>query len=114
MLDAELRAVARELDDDLLWSLDDLRQKLKERNAKIQVAEETLQGLLVPLPDHPRLALRCMITRDIFHIAALYETFLCGMLEENKSGASELSPEELTDQDEPSPVLPFAEWLFEP
>jgi hypothetical protein len=113
MLEVESRYIARELEDYLLLSADELRQKLKERQDLLASAEEDLQGLLGPLPDRHRLALRCMLARDLLHIAALYQTFQRSGEREAPAGASAPAPEELTEQDEPRPVLPFSEWLFE-
>lgn len=85
VLEAESRYVARELEDYLLLSVNELRQKLRERQGLLATAGEDLQASLNPLPDRHRLALRCMLARDLVHVAALYQTFL-------RSGENERRP----------------------
>jgi hypothetical protein len=114
MLDAESRYVAKELEDYLLLSINDLRESLKERQSVLGREEGILQDMLRLLPDHQRLALRCMLARDVSHIAALYQVFLRGLPEDEKVGRSTPLPEELTPQEESRPVLAFGEWLFQP
>lgn len=50
-----------------------------------------------------------MLARDVFHIGAQYERFLRGV---DATGPSSPRPEELTENDEPKPVLHFKETLF--
>src|SRR5580658_1194247 len=76
MVDVEAKWVERELEDHLLASTNDLRKRLSEIHARVATAEEGLKATIGRLPDRERLALKCMLARDVFHIAALYETFL--------------------------------------
>lgn len=76
MVDVEAKWVERELEDHLLASTNDLRKRLSEIHAKVAAAEEGLKTAIGRLPDRERLALKRMLARDMFHIAALYETFL--------------------------------------
>ena len=76
MLEAECRFISRELEDYLLLSITDLRQKLNERPKRIAELEPHLQRLLSALADRERLALRCIIARDVFHIISLFLTFV--------------------------------------
>jgi hypothetical protein len=76
MVDAECPHVGQELDDYLVLSISELRQRLGELQTWNARSEEHLQLLLAPLPDRQRLALRCMLARDFRHIATLFETFL--------------------------------------
>lgn len=113
MLDSECKFVARELDDYLLYSIVDLREKLAEIQRKIATAEEEVQAKLSSLPDRERLAIRCMLARDIYHIAMLYSTFIATSTVAEATGTIGLVPEEIDqDTDEPKPALPFCEWLF--
>jgi hypothetical protein len=114
MLDAECRYIARELEDYLLQSTNELRETLGKRQALIGTAEEELQAAFRPLPDRERLALRCMFARDCWHMAMLYKQYL-GKPDTQvatATGPSSPAPEELDQQDEPVPMLPFKETLF--
>ncbi len=114
MLDAEAKWVAREFDDYLLFSITELREKLRDRQAGFAAAEEQLAAHLTSLPDRERLALKCMLARDAFHIAKLYETFLRSVPSvEQATGTSAPAPEELDRNDEPQPALVFRRSLFE-
>jgi hypothetical protein len=108
MLEAEGVYVGQEFRDYETLSIKDLREKLRDLRTKIVPAEANLQLTLAHLPDHERLAVRCMLARDVFHIAALYERFLRGV---ETTGHTQTRPEELKG-DEPAPVLLFADSLF--
>jgi hypothetical protein len=113
MLDIESKYVGRELDDYLLYSLTDLRERLKAIQGKIETAEEELQIKLAVLPDRERLSLRCMLARDIYHIAMLYCTFAASSPVAEATGTASVMPEEIDARsEEPRPALPFSEWLF--
>jgi hypothetical protein len=112
MIDAECRYVGQELGDYLLLSINDLREKLDQRQRNIAEFEPQLQELFASLADRERLALRCMLARDISHIATLYITFLRGANAPQTTGTVNPQPEELNEENEPRPVLPFSEWLF--
>jgi hypothetical protein len=115
MLDSEARFVARELDDYLLYSIADLRGKLSEIQRKIAAAEYEVQAKLSRLPDRERLALRCMLARDMYHIAMLYSTFVSTPEVAEATGTASPAPEEIDRAtDAPRPALPFCEWLFGP
>jgi hypothetical protein len=66
------------------------------------------------MPTHERLALRCMLARDFYHIAALYELFFQTPTVADATGAkSPTVSEELTKDDEPAAIEPWSEWLFD-
>jgi hypothetical protein len=111
MVDAESRYVVTELDDYLLLSITDLRETLVDRHRKIAEQEPRLQEFFATLADRERLALRCMLARDISHIAALYITFMQSPDAPQTTGVINVQPQELKD-DEPRPALIFSEWLF--
>jgi uncharacterized protein (UPF0305 family) len=114
MVDAEAKWVERELEDQLINSTNELRERLSELHAKVGSAEEGLKTTLSRLPDRERLALKCMLARDVFHIAALYETFLrSSPLVQGATGAIHETPEEVDRQGEPHPALVFQHSLFE-
>lgn len=112
MLEAEGIFVGQEFRDHLVWSVTQLREKLKERQTKIITSDANLRLMIDQLPDRERLAIRAMIARDFLHIVALYELFLNGV--ETATGPTQDFPEELTEDEEPVATVPFAEWLFEP
>jgi hypothetical protein len=113
MLEAEGIYVGQEFRDYLLMSITDLRKWLKVRQTQIVTTEANLQLVLRSIPDRERLAIRCMLTRDFFHIAALYERFLKVPAVADATGQAKLVPEELTEEEEPVAAVPFSEWLFE-
>lgn len=114
ILDAEASYVARELEDYLVLSTNDLREKLSDMLAKVAIAQSGLQATFDRLPDRERLALKCMISRDVFHIAKLYETFIGTEAAPKQTGiARQLAPEELNSNNEPRPVLAFQKSLFD-
>lgn len=113
MVDAESRYVAKELEDYLLLSITDLRDALGKRQRSVEEHEDQLQQFFAVLADRERLALRCMLARDISHIAALYIAFMTSTDAPQTTGATCHRPEEQNEQDEPRPALPFNEWLFE-
>ena len=58
MLDTESKYVGRELDDQLIHSTSELREKLGTWQKQIATAEEELVARFAALPDRERLALR--------------------------------------------------------
>jgi hypothetical protein len=113
MLDAESQYVKRELDDYLLLSINDLREKLAEHHRRLGHMELSLQACLTPLADRERLALKCMFARDLYHVAALYDRFLRSPDAPQTTGVAMLKEEEVTKDDEVRPIIAFAEFLFE-
>ncbi len=97
----------------MLLSLNELREKLAELQKKIVESEEQLQGCLTPLADRERLALKCLIARDVFHIAALHATFLRSAEAPQTTGTPIPTAEELTEERDHRPVLAFSNSLFE-
>jgi tetrahydromethanopterin S-methyltransferase subunit B len=114
MLDAEAGYVAKELEDHVLWSIDDLRKNLGEVHKLFGAAEQELQARLTRLPDRERLALRCMLARDVYHIASLYCTFFTSSpAVADATGPVRPAAEELDRNDEPKPTMLFKSSLFE-
>lgn len=114
MLDAECRYIAKELEDYLLQSTNELRERLPKLKILIDTAETELQAALAPLPDRERLALRCMFARDCWHMAMLYKQYLHLHSTQASVGTGPISymREELNEQNEPALLLPFKETLF--
>ncbi len=112
-LDVESKYVGRELEDQLLQSTADLRKQLSKWNDLTTVAEAELQAKLETINDRERLALRCMLARDIWHIGKLYLSFLGSVPFPQSGGARSPIPEEVDETDRVRPVLSFKETLFE-
>jgi hypothetical protein len=97
----------------LLWSTNDLRERLKERQTLIVTSEAHLQLQIKSLRERESLAIRCMIARDAYHLLALYELFA-----ETDHFSRELKTTPFIPTvppvaaAEPEPVVTFSEWLF--
>jgi len=114
MLDAEAAYVAREFEDQLLYSIADLRKCLDGVQAKTAACEGNLKAILDRLPDRERLALKYMLAADICHIALLYETFLrSSKAVSEATGQRSPAPEEVAGGNDTRPVLVFRHSLFE-
>jgi hypothetical protein len=114
MIAAESRYIARELEDYLLQSTNELRDRLAKLKTLIGTAEEELQAAFTPLADRERLALRCMFARDCWHMAMLYKHYLHqpDTVATAATGPSSPAPEELDEHDDPVAIVPFTETLF--
>ena len=114
MVAAESRYIARELEDYLLQSTNELRERLAKLKTLLVTAEEELQAAFTPLADRERLALRCMFARDCWHMAMLYKHYLHEPETQlaTATGPSSPAPEELDERDDPVPIVPFKETLF--
>jgi hypothetical protein len=112
MLEVEAGYLAREAEDYRVYSINDLREKLADWQAKLTTAESNLSFSIQRLPDQERLILRCMVARDVWHIAQLYQRYFQSDLSTEVTGDITEIAEEYRE-DEPIPVLPFQETLFE-
>jgi hypothetical protein len=113
MLDGEAKWLQRELDDHLIYSLTGLKELLADLQTKAAGAEAELAMRLKGIPDRERLALKCMIARDVFHVGMLYLTLLrSSPAVQDATGTHELAPEELDKDENPRPALVFKESLF--
>jgi hypothetical protein len=104
-IDVEAQHLARELDDYLVYSLNDLRDKLEKRRAGWKQADERVQQLVVRLPERERLVVQCLLVRDVYHIFELYLTYLTS---HEPEGTAPLNAPKPSD----TPATPFSEWLF--
>jgi len=112
MLELEAKYLGREIEDYRVFSINDLREKLADWQMKLTTAESNLSFSIQRLPDQERLILRCMVARDIWHIAQLYQRYFQSDSSTEDTGDITEMAEEYRD-DEPIPVLPFQETLFE-
>ena len=104
-IDAEAKYVAREVEDYLLYSITDLKEKLAERRRLLDQVQQELEQLLVNLPERQHLAVQCILHRDFHHMGVLYRTYLAG------EGRPPGDEEATIKTPEPVP-LPFRNWLF--
>jgi len=117
MVQQEAVWLARELDDHLIASTQELHDRLKMLHPRLIASDANVQMHIESLPERESLALRCMLARDLFHLFALYEKFF-----KEYDGVREPIPmsaqQQATDRihaAEPAPAAPraFQEWLFE-
>ena len=114
MLDHECKCVEREFDDILVRSANELRERLGGLRQGVRTTEEGLQATFARLPDRERLALKCMLARDVFHMAKLYEAFLrTSPAVANAIGAAKAAPPEIDRSGETQSVLVFQQSLFD-
>lgn len=113
MLALESKYVAREVEDNLLLSANDLSQRLSELRGCWRQADEIAERLIGALGDRQALAFQCLIVRDFYHLLELY----CRCLQSTQPEGSEAlkrSPaiakeRELVKEEK---KVPFSEWLF--
>jgi hypothetical protein len=86
---------------------------LSDRQAKWLAADGSLQVCLQALPTRDRIALRCLIVRDMYHLLELYVTYARSVTPAAAPAASTCQriEEKVTDEERP---IPFSEWLFMP
>jgi hypothetical protein len=118
MLDTESKYVGRELDDLLIHSKSELKEKLGAWQKQIATAEEELLARLNALPDRQRLALRCIFARDCWYMAMLYLCFLGSasmpdLPRPDTAGSKAAVPEEIDERGGSVPVIAFKDSLFE-
>ncbi len=118
MIDVEAKAVARELEDYLVLSFNELREQSAKLATFFSQAEQALENGLHAKDEREQLALRCLILRDCCHLLQLYHTQVQGgtshvaepasspVVAAISAGASEVKRVE-------EKALPFGEWLFE-
>jgi hypothetical protein len=107
MVDDEARYVAREVDDHLLLSLNDLKQQLTDRRADWKQAHDVLEEQVRLLAAREQAAVQLLLTRDCHHLFALYSAYVRSRIDSGEVPAR-LSP----SPQEEAPQLPFSEWLF--
>jgi hypothetical protein len=111
MLEVEATYVAREKEDHLLWSTDELRNRLAHLQTLWRAADGVLEQAVAALPERERLAVSCLLVRDLYFVLELHSTHLgrqSGVEPVAKQTVqhTSLSTAELTK-------IPFNEWLFD-
>jgi hypothetical protein len=110
MVDREAQYVAREHEDYLLGSIDDLRKRLERLRTYWRRADEAAGSLIRLHGEREALAYRCLIARDWYHILELYCTCMRANLPHDVPKRPSPRPTEPTATEK---MLPFNEWLFE-
>jgi hypothetical protein len=116
MIEAEAKYVAREFDDHLLLSTRDLKEKRAAVRQACAEADQALEAAVYALPERERLALECMVVRDVYHLYALYLVHVRPNTADTPPPVPvQKSVAVLADSpDTPrEKVLPFSEWLFD-
>jgi hypothetical protein len=114
-IDAEAVYVAREHEDRLLASINDLRTSLEKIRIRSREADEAAESLIHLHGEREALAYRCLIARDLYHILELYCTTMRAALPETAitDGPKRGPATAPADDQDRRPLVPFSEWLFE-
>ena len=116
MIEAEAKHVAREMQDYLLLSINDLKAKLSDRGSRWHHADEALHAVVMELPERDRVAVQCLLVRDMMFLLELYLEYVRGTQPEGPSPppkaqtASVATPLGAGAGD--GRCAPFSEWLF--
>lgn len=107
-IEQEAIAVHREVGNYLLLSLADLREKLSERGTRWNHADEALHAAVTALPECERLAIQCLVVRDLHYVVELYLEW-CRTHAPKAEAPAPLAP---PPPAEGPRAVPFSEWLF--
>ncbi len=116
MIDLEAKYVAREVEDFQLLAQNDLRERLDKVRQAWKQADETLERHVCVLPEHQKLAVQCIVVRDLCHLMELYCASLkVSVLADAATHPAASRPQSPTPPNEPvkEKMLPFSNWLFE-
>ena len=111
MLEVEATYVAREKESYLLQSTDDLRNRLAHMQKLWKAADGVLEAAITALGERDRLAVSCLVVRDLFFVPELHCTHL-GKPGGAESEAPKRFPETAAATSELT-RLPSNEWLFD-
>src|SRR5258706_6560504 len=111
LVDLESKYVAREHEDYLLGSIDDLRKRLEQIRICWRRADEAAESLIGLQGEREALAYRCLIARDLYHILELYCTCMRANLPEGSGDAAKLPANRLRNpiEEVEEKVTPFSE-----
>lgn len=110
MLEAETPRLAKEIDDYLVNSENELRRFVSERNEKVEQATTQLRSLLECLPIRHRLAIAAIVAREVLIAIELANTTI---LADDIELRAPNTAEPLEEHEVPA-VPKFNEWLFDP
>ena len=103
MVEAESRELGRELDSYLLQSLTELKENSDARLRVYREQDQSLRVAITGLPERERLAMMCILGRDLILVQAVFAAFL---------QRQNLPPAKVGTEAAPPAPLPFSEWLF--
>lgn len=104
MIEAEAKHVAREMEEYLRLSLNDLKEQLSKRGEQWNQADESLHAVVSLLPERDRLGMQCLLVRDLMYLLELYLEYV--RTTQPEAPAPIKPPSDI-------PRAPFGEWLFE-
>lgn len=105
MVEHEARYIAKEVEDYLVLSLNDVRRFLTERLTAWRQANDVLEKQIALMPEREQIALQAMLVRDSYHLFELYLAHVQNRLASGDVPAT-LAPSMVEAQ------LPFSQWLF--
>jgi hypothetical protein len=113
MIELESKYVAREIEDHLLLSADDLSKRLDEIRSRWRQADAIAERCVRALGAREALAFQCLIARDLYHILELYCQCLSAVVPARPDETTAPPPDSpnKTDKEEEK-IIPFGEWLF--
>ena len=115
-IDLEAQYVRCEHQDYLLSSQADLSKCLTERQRLCEITEEQLRLCFEDLHERERLAMRCLIVRDFWHLLLMYVTALGGKANESPVVPPQRKPSAPTSNPTPAVepfTMPFRQSLFD-
>jgi len=111
MLETEVEYLRREVEDQRVYSSNDLTERLSNRRRDLTVVEVELEFALKRLSDQDRLIVRNLFARDCWYLAKLYERY---MRSDQSADTGAHTRQDITDEETGDlvPVMPFKESLF--
>jgi hypothetical protein len=111
MLEVESAYVAREKEDYLLLSTEELRGRLASLRKSWKAADAVLEHAFCALLERDLLAVSCLVVRDLYLVLELHCTHL-GRLTGASPTEAPSTPPAASDISERT-TAPFNEWLFD-
>ena len=112
MVEVEAKYVAREMEDRLLASTVQLQEKRTILRDVWKRADQVLEHAVHSLSERDKLAIQCLVIRDMYHLIELYNAHLKAVLSNGSTESIRAAEPCARGREERS--LPFNEWLFEP
>ena len=106
MVEQEAKYVGREVEDYCIQSFNELKRLLAERRITCMQVHGSLAESAALLKERERLALQCLLVRDIHHLYALYLSYVQAQIANGDISSA------ISANIENRVELPFSEWLF--